>query len=541
MATIRDLIRAVDETRKKHPYNSFSMAYLSVLQEKPFYNFITFANGMRESIQAISNDEIIRIIATEMVRIYNYTEAIRRTDLDISKEENLLIKHNKLRKECPYYDDVRDFVLHMQNPNINSFLYFIASSENLMKAISIIQKYYYDDGEKYRKILLESYDFDKKLPSFCETELLNKINDDLLKVSGIKNVQVNPRSIRKCYNDVIDGKQFLYNRNRYQDGDLYAVQDIGKKRFNQEDSVLIMKHPLNPNFKISVVADGMGGADAGDKISNYTVKTIAKWFRALNPMEYYTQPEKLQYEFIKTINEISDNVYERYNESEEVQEGRRSSSGTTITGIIVTRNKTIVTQVGDSRAFTVKNGKVSLITQDDSAAWPGDMFLQPYDVSAMSNSAIDDIRFYRKGNLILRCIGDKKLDASKQSFMISNDYDMILSMTDGAWEPLSLGEIEVVCSNTPLEKIADTLIFVATHKNAFRNFDLFDNELVEADKNLEEFYEKLNNGMLSYYDLAQYNESGNGKGNNLYKSEILAGKDNASVTVVGTENSRRRR
>ena len=526
MATINDLVFAIDETQKKFD-NTFSGVYSAILSGTPkCYAFITSNNGARARIRNIPTTEIVKILVSEIVRIYNYMEIIRKTDPEIINEKNLETRYEKIKEKCPYYAEVRDFVMDMKNPKVNSILYFLNNNANLLDLLTIIEKYHYGYEKKYRQIL-EHSNPKGKLSNFVEPELIEKINSDYEKISGVRQVQVNAGAINKCVADIISGAQIERGNNSYQVGkNLFASQHIGIKRSNQEDSVLIMEHPKNPNFKILVVSDGIGGGYAGEEVSRYTVGSIANWFKDLNP-NYYNNPEELQKVFNQEIERISQNVNRKYNDD------KRINAGATFTGAIVTKDKTIITQIGDSRAYIIKDGnifkksKATLVTRDESIVWPRDKNGQPYNPATMSREQIDEIRFRRGGNHIIRCIGDI-INASKQSFTIPNEaYDKLLLMSDGASDLLSVEGIEIICRNTPLEKIANTIITAAISKDAIRG-----NEW-------NKFYEDLSKERVSKEELAKYNS---GLSTMLEESEYMGkisrGKDNASVIVFGNDKHR---
>ena len=493
MATICDLRRAVDKTQIKIPENTFFLIYSGIFSNnEEGYNYITSTDDERDKIRKIPKHEIVEILACELVRIHSYlqTKGIKKFIY-------------------PYYWRIKELVKYIKNDKINSILYFLNDNTNLIDLLAIIEEYHYGNNKKYRSEL------DGFEPDFKDTELINKISYDHKNVWGIRNVQVNPGAVNKCVMDIISGEQIRNGNNSYQVGNLFATQHVGKKRKNQQDSVLILEHPSNPDFKILVVSDGMGGGQDGEKVSRYTVLKIAEWFNRINPENFY-HPDVLQEAFNLVINKISQDVYEHYNKD-------RFVAGATFTGAIVTKNQTIITQVGDSRAYIIKDdvfsgkSKLTLVTYDESVVWPKYENYQPRNPMTMDDETIDDLRFLYGSNRILRCIGDTT-DANAQSIRIPNNcYDKLLLMTDGASDLLPLKIIKFICANTPLEKITDLLVFSAVNKKAART--------EEGD----ELYKKLSNGTLSQEELDYYNNHVMGIGDEQHKAEIPAGKDNATV------------
>ena len=279
-----------------------------------------------------------------------------------------------------------------------------------------------------------------------------------------------------------------------------------------------MEHPKNKDFKILVVSDGMGGGKAGEVVSTYTVQQIAKWFESLDP-SLYENPKEVQKMFNEKINQISLDVYNRFN----YIDPNRVTAGATFTGAVVTKEQTIITQIGDSRAYIVNKGNllrrenISLVTVDDSLVWPADNGYKKVPATEANIPAIEDSKYRIGSNAIFRCIGDAHVGASEQSFMIPNNgYDKLLLMSDGASDLLSFEGIKIICRNTPWEKITNYLVHAALIKNAIRG------------REWDEFYEKFVAGKLTQAELDAYNNQP-GAADDVHRDHIVAGKDNTTV------------
>ena len=517
MTTINDLVFAIDETHKKFPDNNFASIYSQIIAGVPgAIKFITSANGARERIEGLTPVEIVQVLCQEIVKIYNYSEVVRRTDETYLSATRFVDQYNALSQKCPGYETVSRLIRAFSTEKVNPVAYLLENNEALMDALHIVQKYYYEYDQKYR-LILEKYGDGKAIENANEV-LVNKINSGANLLRGVREVEVNQHAVNKCYHDIMSGIQVKNNYNEYGiNGTLFATQHVGLKRHNQEDSVLIMEHPNNPNFKILIVSDGMGGLSFGEEVSSYVVREMAKWFESISP-DYYNKPEDLQRLFNQKLVQINDAVYKKYNEgSEEIR------AGATFTGAIVTAKKTIITQVGDSRAYIIKNGSllkrdsISLITRDDTYTWPHDSEFKPKSVEQVGTKAIEDIKFATGNFYILRCIGDEVLNPSKQSFTIPNEsYDKLLLMSDGASDLLSFEGIKIICRSTPLAKITQYLVAAALRKKAIRG------------REWDGFYTKLVNGTLTQEELDKYNAL-KGKGDGTHSDYIAAGKDNTTV------------
>ncbi len=515
MATIKDLDFAIDETKKKYPENQFSLVLSRIINEQEgAYRYITSTNNARKIVASIPKNEIIAIIAKEIVSIFNYCTIIENTDREITNAHGMAERFRLLNTKCPYYSEVKNMILEMRQKNVNTILYFLSNNTRLLEALYIVEEYHYNLGVQYRE-LLARYGDGNQLPSKCDISLKNKIESDYERSAVVRNVQVNAHAVNQCIADIVSGAQIRNMNNEYAVGkDLYASQNVGR-RGNQEDSVLIMNHPRNENFKLLVVSDGMGGCADGEKVSNFTVREIGRWFENIDE-SLYDKPEVLQTLFNDMINRISQEMKRVYNRE-------RFTAGATFTGAIITKNETIVSQVGDSRAYIFTNGtmfkkpQVTPITRDDTRTWPWNPnTAKPLDPRKIPQEQYEDIRFARGGNAIARCIGDD-IDANVQSSRFPNEsYDKLFLMSDGASDLLDLEGIKIICKNTPWEDITKLLVQAAITKKAIRG------------RSWNEFYTKLARGTLSAEEINRFNQL-HGYEDETHMGEIQAAKDNTTV------------
>ena len=132
-----------------------------------------------------------------------------------------------------------------------------------------------------------------------------------------------------------------------------ATQDVGKKRNGQEDSVIILEHPKNKDFKLMAVSDGVGGAALGEIASNTIAKNLTIWFENLDP-NIYDDVTKIQ----KDLKPLLKNILKEAPIPEE--------SSATLSAVIIGKNQTLITNLGDSRVYTTKRNHIKQETKDDS-------------------------------------------------------------------------------------------------------------------------------------------------------------------------------
>ncbi|MCB2062473.1 MAG: serine/threonine-protein phosphatase [Novosphingobium sp.] len=124
---------------------------------------------------------------------------------------------------------------------------------------------------------------------------------------------------------------------------------VGHKRKLNEDSVLFL-----PDRAMWVVADGMGGHDAGEVASAMVVEALA----ALPPASSFVN------RIGKAVGAIESVNVQLIELAQAGGQGR--TIGTTVVGLLAEANEFCCFWVGDSRAFRIANGSISQITRDHS-------------------------------------------------------------------------------------------------------------------------------------------------------------------------------
>ena len=312
--------------------------------------------------------------------------------------------------------------------------------------------YLYDDKELLKRIIGTFIDTryhnqnkinyninDKKVKKYIFS--LEQKRESQIKHSAIgkiKNLMFN-----KSRKDVINDLQFKINSREYSLGkDLYAFIDRGKESLSQEDSVLLLKHPDNEDFKMIAVADGESAKMCGDEASNYAVYSLLKWFESLDP-SYYSRMEelkKLLEEELKKINfELMNNPIDK---------------ATTIAVSIIGKPQILISTIGNSRILLIKDNKIVEETKDDS-----------YVQSLCDNGLIDPkmSRFHKTADILMNELGiikDKEVIMNNTKIR-HNRYDKILVLTDGVTKIVDNDKIEKILNSNEDERITSELVKTA--------------------------------------------------------------------------------
>lgn len=137
----------------------------------------------------------------------------------------------------------------------------------------------------------------------------------------------------------------------------HGLSDIGCVREENQDSLLICEPideaVLEAKGSLVVVADGMGGLEGGELASRLVVETMERCF--------YSAPGAPDEALQQAVEEANRIVYER---AQSLPAG--SQMGSTLTAASFRERSVSIVQVGDSRAYHVRRGRIRQVTKDHS-------------------------------------------------------------------------------------------------------------------------------------------------------------------------------
>ncbi len=208
----------------------------------------------------------------------------------------------------------------------------------------------------------------------------------------------------------------------------YGCTETGNVRLKNEDYFGISDN-------VFVVADGMGGHNAGEVASKLTVETIIDFFNNFYSFELNKKENEIDYQKVidKAINKTNEVVKQKSQENINY----KSMGATIVLSIFQKPDIMHIANVGDSRAYLLRNKKLKMITEDHSLT--GEMFRKGHITK-------DEIKNHPFRNQLTRAIGlDNKVEEYYTSLEVF-DGDKILLCSDGLWNIVSEREIENILS-----------------------------------------------------------------------------------------------
>jgi protein phosphatase len=202
-----------------------------------------------------------------------------------------------------------------------------------------------------------------------------------------------------------------------------AKSDPGRRRRRNEDAYVV-RPPL------FAVADGMGGAQAGELASRIAVDAMGG-----------------EAELAALIQEANRQVYARSNE-----DATASGMGTTMTAAVVAPDGTVtIGHVGDSRAYRLRGGKLEQLTDDHSLV---------AELVRTGKLSAEEAETHPQRSVITRALGtDPDVDVDSVSVQ-GEPGDLFLICSDGLTTMVDDDEIldTIEASRNDLEAAADTLV-----------------------------------------------------------------------------------
>lgn len=143
----------------------------------------------------------------------------------------------------------------------------------------------------------------------------------------------------------------------------FGATDPGKKRANNEDSYLV-----NDEQRLYAVADGVGGSEAGEVASRIAVDTIARTLPDLLGDADRTPPGESRDDDVPELAAFRHAVLlaNRTIIEEAAKDPARRGMGTTLTALLLARKRAFLAHIGDSRAYRLRSGRLSQLTNDHS-------------------------------------------------------------------------------------------------------------------------------------------------------------------------------
>ena len=207
-----------------------------------------------------------------------------------------------------------------------------------------------------------------------------------------------------------------------------------------------------PDRGVFIVADGMGGHAAGEVASEMAVRIIA---RELGDVSHGTDADAANL-IRQSIVEANTAIFQRT-----LSEQDKRGMGTTATAMVILGDCYLIGQVGDSRAYVLREGALLQLTKDHSYVQ------EQVDAGYLSP---EEARTHPYSNVITRCVG-ANVDVSPDVYSGSlHSGDVYLLASDGLTGMIEDDDLmEMMARQPEPQRLADELVDEANRRGGLDN------------------------------------------------------------------------
>jgi serine/threonine protein phosphatase PrpC len=223
--------------------------------------------------------------------------------------------------------------------------------------------------------------------------------------------------------------------------DEYAgASDVGRQRESNEDALFVAP----PMF---AVADGMGGARAGEVASELATNAFEEHGESADP------PES---QLTALAQEANRRIYDLASRDDSLR-----GMGTTLTGAMVSGNEVAIGHVGDSRAYRLRDGELEQLTRDHSLV---------AELERSGQISPEAAEHHPQKSIITRALGPEP-DVEVDTYTVPGRAgDVFLLSSDGLTGMVSDDELAAILGKAPsLEEAAASLVRAANQNGGKDN------------------------------------------------------------------------
>jgi serine/threonine protein phosphatase PrpC len=226
-----------------------------------------------------------------------------------------------------------------------------------------------------------------------------------------------------------------------------ARTDVGLIRSGNEDNYAVVA-----DRGIFVVADGMGGHAAGEVASEMAVRIIADELGDTGSLDDVAASERMRH----AIRLANTTIFERT-----LTEHDKRGMGTTATTLVLSGRRYLIGQVGDSRAYLLRDGELVQLTKDHSYVQ------EQVDAGYLSP---EDARTHPYSNVITRCVGANDDVAPDTYIGFLRPGDLFLLASDGLTGMIDDPQLHQLLQASPEpQQVVDALVAEANRQGGLDN------------------------------------------------------------------------
>jgi PPM family protein phosphatase len=222
------------------------------------------------------------------------------------------------------------------------------------------------------------------------------------------------------------------------------ASDFGKVRTNNEDAmgsfIPASRQLARSHGYLFVVADGVGGLDLGEVASSTAISVMTENFAKAQAGTM----------LISLLPRLIQHANAAVHDCTLAPQHRGSKMATTVVACAIRHDQAIVSHVGDSRCYLVRQGKAKQITQDHT--WVNEQ--RKMGLISTNEIAESDSR-----HVLIRSLGPEMFVAADTTAVTLQPEDILVLSTDGLHDEMSdLDLAAIVSQNKNIDEIARELV-----------------------------------------------------------------------------------
>lgn len=238
--------------------------------------------------------------------------------------------------------------------------------------------------------------------------------------------------------------------------------DKGVRRTANEDAYFVMS-----DEGVFVVADGVGGENSGDVASSTAVREVADYI-CRNPLDSLKSSEEIRDYFFRCVENVNFTVLDLSQRNEE-----NKGMATTLVAAYAAKHALYILNVGDSRAYICRGGKLTQITEDHT-----------YVNTLVKKGLIteEEAKTHENRHMITKAVGAEN-KVEPDFFKVATKVgDIVLICTDGLYGEIEETEMtRIISGRGSMQEACDRLVDRANENGGHDNITVVCIKIMEED------------------------------------------------------------
>jgi protein phosphatase len=246
---------------------------------------------------------------------------------------------------------------------------------------------------------------------------------------------------------------------------VFGKTDLGRTRDHNEDTYLVAdlstgvvvssaspaEHVVGSRGSLFMVADGMGGAAAGELASSMAAQAIFEYLNSTWRTDVDSSGDRFAFRLREAVEKANAEIHAYAQEHSDVR-----GMGTTLTAAAAFGSTLYLAQIGDSRAYLIRDGRAFQLTKDQS------LTQRLVDAGELTE---EEAETNVRRNIILQALGpDPRVRVVLSTEELRRE-DVLVVCSDGLSGPVRKDEIaDLVAREPDLARVGSALIDLANER-----------------------------------------------------------------------------